>query len=103
MPTLRVFDQDRPVAEQPFVCVGDRRIVLGREFEAIRVAPHTCRDGTESQLVKWRGWCRICGVPYESGWVSRAANSLALNCFEHNRARAPKPKIVRPRRKRGRR
>jgi hypothetical protein len=61
----------------------------GDGYTAIEVRPHVRRNGSESQLILWRGACVICGAAFE---VQGGGNveKLAKTCEQHRGTRRPR-------------
>lgn len=69
---------------------GEYRPSRDGGFTVVSVEPYTRRDGSPSQLIRWRGACTICRAPYE---VTGGGNveKLAKTCEQHRGMRRPKP------------
>jgi hypothetical protein len=74
------------------IAPGEYRPSRDGGFTAVSVEPYTRqRDGSPSQLIRWRGKCVHCGAAYE---VTGGGNveKLAKTCEQHRGMRKPRPK-----------
>jgi len=59
----------------------------GDKYELIERKAHVRRDGAASEILTWRGACRVCGKPFQchSGPNPRG---LTVHCPEHKLSKA---------------
>ena len=89
-PTATILDElSMVVATQSaegFREVGAKVTVGNSEFVAIAVQPYLRRNGSPSQIVKWRSHCQVCSESYEVKG-SRNPAHLSKNCQAHRGTR----------------
>lgn len=61
--------------------VGTVFILKGYEYEITAVAPHTRKDGGETNIVTWSGSCIECGVEFDQT-TGRSFTSFKRRCDE---------------------
>lgn len=64
----------------------------GDRYELIGRVPHKRRDGVMSEILTWRGGCRVCGQPFQcrSGPNPRG---LTVHCPEHKLSKSEVYKV----------